>query len=44
MRMRPWIRKPIIAQVGIGTGAVVCMASDLMPIDANNWHVPVWMI
>lgn len=28
----------------IGNGAVVCMASDLLPIDAKNWYVPVWMI
>lgn len=27
-----------------GTGAVVCMVSDLLPIDDNNWYVPVWMI
>jgi len=31
-------------KVGIGTGAVVCMASDLMLIDANNWHVSIRMI
>ncbi len=28
----------------IGNGAVVCMANDLLPIDAKNWYVPVWMI
>ena len=28
----------------IGNGAVICMANDLLPIDANNWYVPVWMI
>jgi predicted AAA+ superfamily ATPase len=28
----------------IGNGAVVCMATDLLPIDAKNWYVPVWMI
>lgn len=31
-------------KVNIGTGAVVCMANDLLPIDENNWYVPVWMI
>lgn len=28
----------------IGTGAVVCMANDVLPIDANNWYVPAWVI
>ena len=28
----------------IGTGAVACMANDLLPIDSKNWYVPVWMI
>ena len=28
----------------IGAGAVVCMASDLLPIDKKNWYVPVWLI
>ena len=28
----------------IGTGAVVCMANDVLPIDRNNWAVPVWVI
>lgn len=28
----------------IGTGSVVCMANDLLPIDAKNWQVPVWLI
>ena len=28
----------------IGTGAVVCLASDVMPIDKNNWLVPAWLI
>ena len=28
----------------IGTGAVVCMASDLIPIDRSNWFVPAWII
>ncbi|MDR1604723.1 MAG: DUF4143 domain-containing protein, partial [Gracilibacteraceae bacterium] len=31
-------------KVEIGTGAVVCMAADLLPVDRNNWYVPVWMI
>ena len=28
----------------IGNGAVVCLANDLLPIDAKNWYVPAWMI
>ena len=28
----------------IGTGAVICMATDLLPIDRQNWYVPVWLI
>ncbi len=28
----------------IGTGAVICLASDLIPIDRKNWYVPAWCI
>lgn len=28
----------------IGTGAVVCMPVDLIPIDSKNWYVPAWLI
>lgn len=28
----------------IGTGAVVCMASDVLPIDKRNWYIPAWLI
>lgn len=31
-------------KINIGTGAVACMANDLLPIDKKNWYVPVWMI
>lgn len=31
-------------KVEIGTGNVVCMANDLLPIDEKNWFVPVWLI
>lgn len=31
-------------KVQIGTGSVVCMANDLLPIDEKNWYVPVWLI
>lgn len=31
-------------KVEIGTGNVICMASDLLPVDGKNWYVPVWMI
>jgi hypothetical protein len=28
----------------IGTGAVICMPADMMPVDAKNWLVPAWII
>lgn len=28
----------------IGTGAVVCMAPDILPIDRKNWYIPAWII
>ena len=28
----------------IGSGVVICMANDLLPIDHNNWFVPVWLL
>jgi len=28
----------------IGTGAVVCMSSDILPIDRKNWYLPAWLI
>ena len=31
-------------KIDIGEGSVVCMAKDLLPIDAKNWYVPVWLI
>ncbi|MCL1810268.1 MAG: DUF4143 domain-containing protein, partial [Clostridiales bacterium] len=31
-------------KIEIGTGAVICMANDLLPIDKDNWYVPVWLI
>jgi predicted AAA+ superfamily ATPase len=31
-------------KIEIGTGAVLCMASDIRPLDKNNWCVPVWLI
>lgn len=31
-------------KVNIGEGSVICMAKELLPIDAKNWYVPVWLI
>jgi predicted AAA+ superfamily ATPase len=31
-------------KIAIGTGAVICMANDLLPIDKKNWCVPSWLI
>lgn len=28
----------------IGTGNVVCMMRDVLPIDEKNWYVPAWLI
>lgn len=28
----------------VGSGAVVCLSSDLLPIDRQNWYVPAWVI
>ena len=28
----------------IGTGAVLCMANNLLPIDSKNWYVPAWLL
>ncbi len=31
-------------KTGVGTGAVVCLAGTLRPIDNDNWAVPAWLI
>ena len=31
-------------KVDIGSGSVMCMAKDLLPIDAKNWYVPAWLV
>lgn len=31
-------------KVEIGTGSVICMANELLPIDKENWYVPAWLI
>jgi len=28
----------------IGTGAVICLAPDVTPIDSRNWYIPAWLI
>lgn len=28
----------------IGTGAVICLSDDIMPIDSKNWYIPAWLI
>lgn len=30
--------------MNIGTGAVICMARDLLPLNKENWLVPVWLL
>lgn len=31
-------------KIKIGTGAVICMPSDIIPIDAKNWYIPAWLV
>lgn len=31
-------------KIEIGTGSVICMSNDLLPIDEKNWYVPAWLI
>jgi hypothetical protein len=28
----------------VGTGNVICLCSDIMPIDKKNYFVPVWLL
>ena len=28
----------------VGEGVVICMYGDVVPIDRNNWGVPVWLV
>lgn len=28
----------------IGTGAVLCMPADIIPIDKKNWYIPAWLV
>ena len=28
----------------LGTGGVICLPNDLLPLDAKNWYIPAWMI
>jgi len=31
-------------KINIGSGAVICLAGDLLPIDSRNWRVPAWLL
>lgn len=31
-------------KTNIGTGAVICLSSDVLPIDKKNWYIPAWLI
>ena len=33
-----------VLKTDIGTGAVVCLSSDVIPIDKKNWYIPAWLI
>ncbi len=28
----------------VGTGAVICLSSDILPVDRKNWYIPAWLI
>ena len=28
----------------VGEGSVICLSSDFLPIDKQNWYVPAWLI
>lgn len=36
----------VLANTGlkVGNGAVICLASDVIPLDGKNWRVPAWVI
>jgi len=40
----PGKRGPWHLRTNIGTGAVICMSEDVLPIDEKNWYVPAWLI
>ena len=31
-------------KTNIGTGAVICLSDDVIPVDSKNWYVPAWLI
>jgi predicted AAA+ superfamily ATPase len=31
-------------KVNIGTGALICMVGNVLPMDAKNYSVPVWVV
>lgn len=31
-------------KIEIGSGSVICMSNDLLPVDEKNWYVPVWLL
>ena len=30
--------------IEVGEGSVICLSSDFLPIDKQNWYVPAWLI
>lgn len=36
----------VLANFGleVGTGSVICLTNDLLPLDENNWYVPAWLV
>ncbi len=33
-----------IDNMTIGEGSVICLYHDVLPIDKNNWRVPIWLV
>ncbi|RKI41097.1 ATP-binding protein [bacterium D16-51] len=31
-------------KANVGTGGVICMPPDLLPVDKKNWYIPAWII
>ncbi len=38
------VDEPPRLKTKIGSGAVVCLPPDIIPIDKKNWYVPAWII
>ncbi|NLX83258.1 MAG: hypothetical protein GXZ04_05530 [Clostridiales bacterium] len=37
-------RRYVSLKTSVGTGKMLCMASDVIPFDQKNWFVPAWVV